>query len=162
MNFRLFLIGLTLLTVGTPSLYAQEQKTPTVITSDGPLNADFEKKIAVFRDNVLVKDAQGTVNADKMNVYFMEESNQIDKIECYGNVKINHDERYSESQEAIYYATQSKIILKGDPVIRQGNDHYRADVITIFTEQNRVIFEPSAQLLIFPDGEMESKTSFMK
>lgn len=136
------------------------EKKPTLITSDGPLDADFENKTAVFKDNVVVKDEQGTVKADKMKVFFGNENNEIDKIECRGNVEIRQKDRYSESEEAIYYAAEKKIVLKGDPVIRQESDHYRAEVITIFTEQNRVLFEPSAQLLIFPDEEMATKMSF--
>lgn len=130
--------------------FANETKNPTIITSDGPLNADFQNKLAVFKDNVVVKDDQGTINADKMNVHFAKD-NQIQKVECYGNVKITQEGRYSESQEAVYFALEKKIILTGDPVIRQGSDQYRAEKITIFTSENRVVFEPSAELMIFPD-----------
>ncbi len=158
---RILWIVMAALFIGATPLIAVEDKKPTVITSDGPLNADFEKKIAIFKDNVLVKDDQGTINSDKMKVFFAGESNQIERVECYGNVKIKHDKRYSESDEAIYYALENKIILTGDPLIKQGSDQYRAEKITIFTVQNRVIFEPSAQLVIFPGEEMDSKLNIL-
>ncbi len=161
MKFRILLFVMTLWVSPISLVWAEEKKEPTVITSDGPLNADFEKKIALFEDNVFVKDPQGTINADKMKVFFAKETNQIEKMECFGNVKIKQEDRRSESQKAVYYALEGKIVLTGDPVIHQGNDDYRAEKITIFAQENRVIFEPSAQLLIFPDKETGSKTSFM-
>lgn len=135
---------------------AAGQREPTLITSDGPLEMDNNKKVAVFDDNVVVTDAQGKVNADHMEVYFDKE-NEIDRIFCKGHVKIDQTDRHSESDEAVYEAKEQKLILTGDPVIRQGEDEYRAEKITIFTAENRVIFEPSAQLVIYPDKDDKNK-----
>lgn len=134
-----------------------EPKTPTVITSDGPMEVDYSKKIAVFDENVFVNDPQGTVRADHMEVYFDKETNDIDQIYCKGDVKIHHQDRTSHSDEAVYETKEQKIILTGNPEILQGLDRYRAEKITIFTAENRVIFEPSAQLLVYPKKEDGAK-----
>ena len=128
---------------------------PTLITSDGPLEMDNNKKVAIFDENVVVIDAQGKVNADHMEVFF-DKDNEIDHIYCKGNVKIDQKERRSESDEAVYEAKNQKLILTGNPVIKQGLDEYKAEKITIFTAENRVIFEPSAQLVIYPDKNKDN------
>lgn len=133
-------------------------KQPTVITSDGPLEVDYTAKTAFFNQNVVVVDTHGTVHADIMKVYFTDDSKDIDHIYCKGNVKIEQPERHSESDEALYEAREERMVLTGNPVIKQGKDQYRADKITIFTKQNRVIFEPSAQLIVYPDKKEKSKT----
>lgn len=137
------------------------EKQPTVITSDGPLEVDNKQKTAYFQDNVIVTDAQGQVHADTMRVFFTPDGKDINEIHCKGNVKIYQEDRNSRSDEAVFYAAEQKLILTGNPEIQQGEDLYRADKITIFTAQNRVLFEPSAQLLIYPDKDDKEKSEFM-
>lgn len=87
----------------------------TVITCDGNLNIDYEKSIAVFNDNVKVKDARGEILSDKMEVYFDTKTKGIIKIIAKGNVKITRDENESFSDEAIYTVADRKITLTGRP-----------------------------------------------
>ena len=95
--------------------FENKTKEPTLITSDGPMDVNFSKKIALFKDNVVVIDPQGKVISDEMKVYFAKETNEIKKIECKGNVKIFQSGRYSESDEAVFFAAEKKIIITGDP-----------------------------------------------
>lgn len=154
------ILSLFLFCMASSSFSEEKSKEPTLITSDGPLDADFANKIAIFKDNVVVTNPDGVLKADHMKVYFTKGSNQIEKIHCTGNVVIHQTERHSESDEAVYYVFEKKIVLTGDPVIKQDNDHYRGEVITIFTEDNRVVFEPSAQLLIYPNDSSENNMTF--
>jgi len=153
----------SLLVLGVFNVEAQEERTPTVITSDGPLEVDFSEKIAVFQDNVLVQDAQGKVQSDYMKVFFNKEGSEIEKIFCKGRVKIHQikEGRQSQSEEALYLAKEQKLILTGHPLIEQGASRYRAEKITIFTAQNRVLFEPNAELLIYSEEEGENKNPLM-
>lgn len=87
----------------------------TVITCDGPLDIDYQNSMAVFNDNVLVKDARGQMSANKMEVYFDSQTKSIVKIVAKGNVKILRDGNESHSQGAVYTALDKKMTLIGRP-----------------------------------------------
>ncbi|MDP8218116.1 MAG: hypothetical protein P9M03_05265, partial [Candidatus Theseobacter exili] len=42
----------------------------TTITCSGPLDFDYEKRIAFFHENVVVEDSEMKMNADEMTVHF--------------------------------------------------------------------------------------------
>ena len=87
----------------------------TVITCDGNLDVDYQNSIAIFNENVRVKDERGEILSDKMEVYFDSESKGIKKIIAKGNVKIFRDQNESYSEEAIYAVSDKKITLIGRP-----------------------------------------------
>ena len=87
----------------------------TTITSDGPLEIDYQKQFAVFNKNVKAVDQQGTIYADIMEVYFDFKTKQLTKIVCKGNVKIEKGENTSFSDEAVYLASEKRVILTGRP-----------------------------------------------
>ncbi|MFH0762812.1 MAG: LPS export ABC transporter periplasmic protein LptC [Candidatus Omnitrophota bacterium] len=116
------------------------KKEKTIITCDGPLEIDYEKNIAEFNKNVKVDRGEQQIYSDKMIVYFLsaekkaegsqdaEEpaekkegaggdlmNSKIDKIFARGNVRVVRGENASYSDEAIYNAGESKIILQGRP-----------------------------------------------
>ncbi|MCM8762793.1 MAG: LPS export ABC transporter periplasmic protein LptC [Candidatus Omnitrophica bacterium] len=92
------------------------------ITCDGPLEVDYEKNLAVFKNKVAVDDGTMQLYSDVMDVYFNPAKDEkskgmagIDKIVAKGNVKIVRGENTSYSQEATYLAKDKKIILTGKP-----------------------------------------------
>lgn len=88
-----------------------------MITCDGPMTLDYNKNVAVFEKNVRVEgDAeQGTMISDKMTVIFSPETKQINKIEAVGHVRIIREENTSESDSAVFTASDKKLILTGRP-----------------------------------------------
>ena len=92
-----------------------ETKIPTIITSDGPLEIDYERNIAHFSKNVTAKDERGKLTSDFMDVFYSQATKKIYKIICTGNVVIvNKDGHTTYSDNAIYLAEEGKIILGGD------------------------------------------------
>jgi len=107
-------------------------KNKIVIICDGPLEIDYAKNIATFKNNVKVDTQDNVMYSDIMDVYFLasDKSRQaqdntkgnmdmmgtkIDKIVARGNVKIVQGENTTYSQEAQYTAADKKIILTGRP-----------------------------------------------
>ena len=105
-------------------------KKKIVITCDGPLEVDYGKNIATFRNNVKVDTQDSIIQSDIMDVYFGKMGqdtstetgadvsamgSKIDKIVARGNVKITRGENVSYSDEATYTAADKKIILSGTP-----------------------------------------------
>jgi lipopolysaccharide assembly outer membrane protein LptD (OstA) len=111
-------------------------KDKTIITCDGPLEIDYEKKIAAFYNNVKVERPDSLIYSDRMDIYFAASNkeegtqpqdtaksdkapglmgNKIDKIIARGNVKVVRGENISYSEEATYSAVDKKLILSGKP-----------------------------------------------
>ena len=92
-----------------------EKKTPTIITSDGPLEVDYKRNIAHFSKNVVARHEQGTLTADYMDVIYEKESRRVSKIIARGNVVVVSKEgNKTFSDTAIYLAKEGRIILGGD------------------------------------------------
>lgn len=102
----------------------------TIITCDGPLEIDYQNNTAVFNNNVKVERNDIVIFSDIMDVYFAMSNKEkttvssespsvmganLDKIISKGNVKIIRGENISYSEEAIYTASDKKIILTGRP-----------------------------------------------
>lgn len=105
---------------------ALEVLEPTVINCDGPLEVEYQNNLAIFYDNVKVKDSRGEIFADKMDVHFSTESEQskqieglegmgIEKIVATGDVEIHHGSNITYSQKAVYDTATGKVTLTGQP-----------------------------------------------
>lgn len=107
-----------------------EVKKKIVITCDGPLEIDYGKNIATFKNNVKVDTQDMLIQSDIMDVYFgrvgrdtpagagtdfTAMGSKIEKIVARGNVKITRGENVSYSDEATYTAWDKKITLSGTP-----------------------------------------------
>jgi LPS export ABC transporter protein LptC len=108
-------------------------KNKIMVTCDGSLEIDYQRNIATFSDNVKVDTVDGSIYSDVMEVYFIKSNNQeapsaahaglpagamtsqVDKIKAYGNVTIVRGDNISNSDEAVYSASDNKITLLGKP-----------------------------------------------
>jgi len=100
-----------------------------VITCDGPLEINYQQNIATFKNNVKVDRIDSQIYSDAMDVYFLRSvsdepketeqdqmlNSKIDKIVARGNVKIVNGQNTSYSDEAVYTASDKKILLSGKP-----------------------------------------------
>ena len=61
------------------------------------------------------------------------------------------------AEKAVYYQKDEKMVLTGNPVVKQGNDSIEGDRITIFLKENRNVVESSGdrkvRATIFPNSE---------
>lgn len=104
----------------------------TIITCDGPLEIDYEKNIATFKNNVKVDRVDSQIYSDTMDVYFAVKKDNsgaagkdgkdpllmgtsIDRIVARGNVKTVRGENITYSDEAVYTALEKKVTLIGRP-----------------------------------------------
>jgi len=85
------------------------------ITSDGPMTIDQTKFVAILEDNVVGVQLDQTLKADRMEIYFNKEMNEIQKMVCIGNVVITQGENQSYAQQAVYDAIDKKLTLTGRP-----------------------------------------------
>ena len=92
-----------------------EEKIPTTITCDGPMEIDYGKNYAVFNTNVKVNDERGQLFCDTATAYYDARTKQVSKIIAKGNVKIIRGGSWTYSDEATYLAPDQKVILTGSP-----------------------------------------------
>lgn len=96
---------------------AGERPAKAVITCKGPLEIDYVKNIAVFKNDVLVDDKKGKIYSDKMEAFLDPVTKNIVKVIAEGDVRVVRDEDSTYSQKAIYTTEDQKIILIGEPKI---------------------------------------------
>lgn len=86
------------------------------ITCDGPLEVEYQKQTAIFRNNVVaVQEGGRELQADKMELFFDTETKQIKEMICTGNVFIKHGQNVSFAEKAVYKAEDQVITLLGRP-----------------------------------------------
>lgn len=85
------------------------------ITSDGPMVMDQAKSYAVFQDNVVAVQADQTLKADRMELYFDAEKQQIKNMICTGHVVIIRGANQSFADKAVYDGAEKRLTLSGRP-----------------------------------------------
>lgn len=118
----------------------------TVITSD-KLTFDYQKQYALFEKNVVVVDPEMRLYADRMTVRFGAD-NRLSEIKAEGHVHIVQEDKEARSELAIYNLLQGVIILTGKPQVTRGQDVLTGDKITFWRNENRMIVEPRARLVL--------------
>ncbi len=129
---------------------------PMVIRADS-LVVDDSNKMITFSGQVSAERQDFTIECDKMIIYYESSGSKsksseapmgskIKKIVAEGHVKI----RRSEGGEALarhaeYYEGEDKVILTGQPMVKQGQNFVKGDRITIFLKENRSVVESSPQ-----------------
>lgn len=131
------------------------------------LEVDNKKRIVTFSENVEAKTPDFTIHCQKMLVHYFDKSSlqysgkeeiEIDKIIATGDVKINRSEGgVATAEKAVYYRNDEKVILTGNPMVRQGNDFLEGSKITLFLKEKRSIVEGSEnrkiRAVLFPKGK---------
>ncbi len=121
----------------------------TIITSD-KLTFDYNKRYALFEGNVVVTDPKMKLNGRVLTVRF-DQKNEVESIIAKGDVRIQMQDKHSESALATYDVALGKITLEGNPRVMRGRDILEGDRIVFWRNENKMVCEPRARLIIFPD-----------
>ncbi|HBA83743.1 MAG TPA: hypothetical protein DCZ95_06580 [Verrucomicrobia bacterium] len=151
--------GLLLMGVMATVLRAEESlesaENVTVITADR-LTFDYKNQYAMFEENVVVTDPEMQLKSDKLLVHF-EKEGKVSAIKAEGHVKMIQDDKNAQCAVASYDVDSGKIVLAGKPRVTRGRDVLEGDVITFWRDQNKMICQPQARLIIYPDERSNSK-----
>lgn len=109
---------------------------PIRIKSD-ELLTDNSRKMATFSGNVVARQGDVTIYADKLVVSYSQESGAISTAEVFGNVRIVQGNRRAQSAHGIYDAKLAKITLDGNPRVFQGDDVISGKLITYYLDEAR-------------------------
>ena len=121
----------------------------TVVTSDR-LTFDYKKRYALFEHNVIVTDPKMQLAADRLTIYF-NEAGKAQSIKAEGRVTITQTDKTAQAGVASYDVESGKIVLADHPRVTRNKDTLEGDVITFWRNDNRMICQPQARLVIFPE-----------
>ena len=129
----------------------QLNKNQITIVSNN-LEIDDQNKRVTFTGNVNAQGNEFEITCQKMDLYYHQQKqgdqeNQkinIKKIVATGTVKILRTEGGSASAEtAIYFQDEEKIVLTGNPKIKQEGDFVEGTKITLFLKEKKSVVEGS-------------------
>ena len=136
---------------------------PLVIRSE-TLEIDNKNQKVIFKGTVDARKSTFTITCQEMHPYYHGDSSgktegaedvRVDRVVATGDVTITRsDGGKAMADQAIYYQKDDKVILTGNPVVKQGQDFVEGTKITFFIGERRSIVEGSGQkrvrAVIFP------------
>jgi len=117
---------------------------------------DESKGTAELDGNVRVRDPRAAMDCGMVRLY-LKDDNEIDWIEASSEVIIQSDDRKALADKATYDADEGKFTLEGHPKVKQGPNIMTGDRITFWHDTRRMVCEPNARVLLYPDEETKAK-----
>ena len=150
---------------------------PTTITSN-KMTVRNQVNQAIFEGAVVLTRGPLTVKSDKMIVFFQTKSKErmktegahqeedrgtvsspsnrsLEKVEAIGQVKITQENGHATCQKAVYFNSEEKIVLTGDPVAWEKGTRVSGKLITIFLAEERSVVEGDSHVRI--DGDEQGR-----
>lgn len=148
--------------VGNPAGLWGQMKAKAAMDRNQPLQVDSDrldaynaKRMVVFTGNVIAVQGARTIRADRLTIYYKEDSKKktagsavsetdsgnIEKIEAKGNVSVIEGERIATGDDALFEQVAQKITLTGNVVLKEGENVIRGNKATVFLEEDRGVVE---------------------
>ena len=133
---------------------------PIDVTADR-ISADNARNTVTFEGNVVARQADVTLYADRIQAGYSREAGSIDRIEAEGNVRFVQEDREARSPRATFYNLEQRIVLSGGASLRQGQNTVKGEMLTIFVRENRSVVTGGkdggrVQAVINPKGILET------
>ncbi|MBP7342061.1 MAG: lipopolysaccharide transport periplasmic protein LptA [Smithellaceae bacterium] len=123
---------------------------PIEIVSDR-MEAFQEKHTIVFSGNAVATRGDITLKTDRLAIFYKPSgpakektgrpdaavAGDLERIELKGNVVITQNDLSATGEEAVYHAQDAKVIMTGNPVLKQGKNLIKGCRVVIFIDENR-------------------------
>jgi len=113
-------------------------KSPIDITADR-LSADSAKESVTFEGNVVVKQDDVTLQADRVFAEYSREARSVEKITAEGNVRVIQGKREARAARAVFYNLEQRIVLTGGADLAYGENTLKGETMTIYLRENRSV-----------------------
>jgi lipopolysaccharide export system protein LptA len=125
---------------------------PIEITAD-KLKTDNQKRSALFSGNVTAVQGDTKLTADQLTIFYKSKSsgestgtNDIERLEAHGHVRIEFDNRLAVSNQAVYIIEERKLVLEGPgSKVISDQDEITGTKITFYRNDGRMILEGDDQ-----------------
>jgi lipopolysaccharide export system protein LptA len=105
------------------------------------LEADYQAQIITFIGNVVARQKGFTLYADRLLLFIGGEVKEIDKIVARGNVRMVQENREATCNEATYYHREGTVVLRGEPIVREGNNRVSGKRIIYYIDEKKSVAE---------------------
>lgn len=145
-------ICLTVATAATAAFAAEEKTVPTAITADR-LTYGLDGGQVVFQGQVHVVRPDLEIWSDKMTAVLAQAKDKktekpqadsldmgaggIERIVATGGVRMRYQGKEATCAKATLYMDQGLLELEGDPVIRDGANSIKGQIIRLYLKDNR-------------------------
>lgn len=123
---------------------------PIDITSDRMV-ANYKSREIVFEGHVHVAHCDFSLKSDSIRSNYSDEGNAISSIVAVGNVRIEQGERVATAGEADYDREEGRILLKDEPVLVEGGNRIRGDLILLYLFEDRVEVRGGVNAVLKPE-----------
>lgn len=113
---------------------------------------DRRAKRVDFRERIRLRDERGAMNCEALTLQ-LKESWELDWLRAESSVVLQYGDVMAEADIMEYADNSGRALLLGDPKLLQGRSVVRADRIQFWPVEQRVVCEPNARAVIFPDVE---------
>lgn len=143
-----------------PALLDDNSNQPVDVTADAmEYSADnstvvFRGKVEAVRGTfkmwsetltlVLKKQGEKKEKSEKKSDD-LSKASDIDRIIAENNVRFKNGTQHGTAQKATFLAEKNILILEGDPVLQDGENSIRGNVIRYFMNENRSVVEGNAK-----------------
>jgi len=148
-----------------------ESKEPIQVVADR-LEAFDAEKMVVFSGHAVAVQGDKVIKSDKISLFYkkdksaeakpgktMSPAGDLERIEARGRVNITQGTKVVTGELAVYYQDEQKIVMTGNPVMRDGKNTISGDIITVFLNESRGVVEGSNGrrpfLTIYPEDKPE-------
>jgi len=121
-----------------PAGYDKNQ--PINITSDR-LEADDVARQVKFLGNVVASQGEVVIYSAVLTLFYTEGSQEIDRVEADGDVRIVQGERVATGEKAVFYRADGRIVLSGNARVHQGADFVEGDEITVLLGEEKSVVQ---------------------
>jgi lipopolysaccharide export system protein LptA len=137
-----------------------QKNVPIHIVSDRMV-ADNKNKWVHFIGNVTTTRGDMVIHSDRLEVYRDENQDKIQRIEAIGRVDISQKSRYATADKAIYYDTEQKIVLLGNPKAWENDNIIVGHKMNFFLKTDQLIVEGNSNkrvdVVLYPNKEKDLK-----
>jgi lipopolysaccharide export system protein LptA len=128
------------------------ERGPVHITSQ-QLEADYQAKVITFIGDVVARQKEFTLYADRLLLFIGGE------MEARGNVHMVQENREATCREATYYHREGTVVLRGEPVVREGDNWVSGKRIIYYIDEQKSVAEGEGEdrvkVTIIPREEKE-------
>lgn len=111
---------------------------PIEITAQRLL-ADGSKNSVTFEGEVIAKQDDLTLFADRLFAEYDQASGSIEKIVADGNVRVLQGDREARSPHAVFFNMEQRIVMSGGADVTQGGNTLKGDTVTVYILENRSV-----------------------
>ena len=146
MRNRAALMFLAVLLGASPA-FAQERVLPRpeefgsrpIEITAARLLADSSRNSVTFEGDVIARQEDLTLYADRLFAEYAQASGAIEKIVADGNVRVVQGDREARSPHAVFHNLEQRLVMTGGADVTQGGNTLKGETVTVYLRENRSV-----------------------